>query len=297
VHVQPGTVFWNGLWGFNIPRLIQLSGISTTYNPTAGTGVVGRGVTATGTVGGANASGSLPIGGNSYSAGNASGGGNQIYDFADDNFDHTGLNFIGGGTVAVGGYQGGGPGNFSGIAGAATIGTMGSTFKAGLKDRYLPTKLTVALGPAPAELADKRWHLDLDPHHNDMYGDPLERITMDFGANPINGASYLAPLMQPILQKMGASNITVNKGAAVLATHMDTWQAHTRGGCRIGSDPTTSVFNKWQQSWTSQNLFAGGEITNTHGSSSTAGTHAIGPTTMVACDGIRKYLTSPGALV
>jgi len=173
VHIQPGTVFWNGLWGFNIPRLMQLSGTGPTYNPASGTGTIGRGVTPTSTVGGASASGTLAIGGNSYSAGNASAGGVSIYDFADDNFDHTGLNFIGGGVVSVGGYQGGGPANFSGIAGAATINSMGSAYKASLKNHYLPTKLTVALGPAPAELADTRWHLDLDPHHNDMYGGPL----------------------------------------------------------------------------------------------------------------------------
>jgi gluconate 2-dehydrogenase alpha chain len=297
VHVQPGKVFWNGLWGFNIPRLMQLSDIGQTYNPTSGSGTIGRGVTATGTVGGASASGSLPIGGNSYSAGNASGGGVSIYDFADDNFDHTGLNFIGGGVVSVGGYQGGGPANFSGIAGSATINSMGSTYKASLKNHYLPTKLTVSLGPAPAELADTRWHLDLDPHHNDIYGDPLERITMDWANNAVNGASYLAPLMEPILTRLGATNITLNKGTPAGTTHMDNWQAHTRGGCRIGSDPLTSVFNMYQQAWTTPNLFAGGEITNTHGSSVTAGTHAIGPTTYVGVEGIKKYLANPGPLV
>ncbi|MGD0638081.1 MAG: hypothetical protein ABSA72_08590 [Nitrososphaerales archaeon] len=297
VHIQPGTVFWNGLWGFNIPRLMQLSGTGPTYNPASGTGTIGRGVTPTSTVGGASASGTLAIGGNSYSAGNASAGGVSIYDFADDNFDHTGLNFIGGGVVSVGGYQGGGPANFSGIAGAATINSMGSAYKASLKNHYLPTKLTVALGPAPAELADTRWHLDLDPHHNDMYGDPLERITMDWASNAVNGASYLAPLMEPILTKLGAANITLNKGTPAGTTHMDNWQAHTRGGCRIGSNSATSVFNMYQQSWTVPNLFAGGEITNTHGSSVTAGTHAIGPTSYVGVEGIKKYLQSPGPLV
>jgi gluconate 2-dehydrogenase alpha chain len=296
VHVQPAKVFWNGLWGFNISRLMQLSGVGQTYNPTTGTGAVGRGVTATGTPGLANAVGTLNIGGNSYSAGNASGGGVSIYEFADDNFDHTGQNFIGGGVVSVGTYQGGGPGNFSGIAGAATVSSMGSAYKATLKDRYLPQKLTVALGPAPAELADKRWHTDLDPHYTDMYGDPLERVTMDWANNAYNGASYLAPLMAPLLTKMGAGNVTVNKGIAPGTIHMDNWQAHTRGGCRVGSDPSTSVFNKYQQCWTCENLFAGGEITNTHGSSVSAGTHAIGPTTYVGAEGIKKYLQSPGML-
>ena len=33
--MQPGTVFFNGLWGFNIIREMLLSGIGNPYNPYA----------------------------------------------------------------------------------------------------------------------------------------------------------------------------------------------------------------------------------------------------------------------
>ena len=38
----------------------------------------------------------MNFGSNTYSAGNALGGGYTFHDLCDDNFDHTGLNFIGG---------------------------------------------------------------------------------------------------------------------------------------------------------------------------------------------------------
>jgi hypothetical protein len=53
----------------------------------------------------------------------------------------------------------------------------------------------------------------------------------------------------------------------------------------------------WHQSWDVQNVFAAGEHQNPTGSTVTPGTHAIGPMAYVAVDGIKKYLTSPGALV
>ena len=80
-------------------------------------------------------------------------------------------------------------------------------------------------------------------------------------------------------------------------SHVPAWQAHMRGGARIGADPATSVFNKWQQCWTSENLFAAGEITETTGDNTTAGTHAAGPMSYVAAEGIIKYLAAPGPLV
>ncbi len=42
IHVQPGKVFFNGLWGFNIIRSMLLSGIGTQYNPTTVTGSLGQ---------------------------------------------------------------------------------------------------------------------------------------------------------------------------------------------------------------------------------------------------------------
>ena len=42
IHVQPAKTFVNTLWGFNIIRLMLLSGIGNPYNPTSITGSLGR---------------------------------------------------------------------------------------------------------------------------------------------------------------------------------------------------------------------------------------------------------------
>ena len=299
VNVQPGKVFFNGLWGFNLIKLMYYSSIGNPYDPVSVTGSLGRGAaigagaglvrTVTGTMDN--------IGGNSYTAGNALGGGYTMLDLADDNFDHSGQNFIGGAYALIGSYLGGGPTNFNFFAGAPSPSMIGSTFKATLKDRFLPTKLNLTFSPSGMWPPTTDKFIDLDPHYSDIYGDPLPRLTIDWGMNTVNCANYLAPKYADIMTKMGASNVKTN---AVVTTesHTQTWPAHIRGGARIGTDPNVSVFNKYQQCWTSENLFAAGEITHPTGSNTTTGgTHPAGANSYVAAEGIKKYLLSPGPLV
>ncbi|MGD0638982.1 MAG: hypothetical protein ABSA72_13180, partial [Nitrososphaerales archaeon] len=310
VHIQPGKVFHNGLWGLNIYRIEALSGIGNQYNPATVTGSSGRGwLEGYAPYAGTSASGTVDIGGNAYPAGNASGGGTDVFDFADDNFDHTGLNFIGGANFSVGGYLGGGPANLStiggGYGGAVTPANIGSAYKVKLKDMYLVTKQVVGATPFAPDIPTTQKYADLDPHHTDMYGDPLTRLTADWVANNYNGATYIAKsFVLPLLQKLGASDAAlstavnpgpdpVNPGPA----NIDWWGHHQRGSMRTGSDPSWSVYNKYMQSWSLENLFASGEICNTFGTYVTAGTHPAGPLSYVAAEGIQKYLAGPGPLV
>jgi gluconate 2-dehydrogenase alpha chain len=302
VHVQPAKVFYNGIWGYNIVRLMLLSGIGNPYDPSTVTGSLGRGteygVPPTNV---ASVTGKLGIGGNLYPAGNAEGGGIDILDLADDNFDHSGLNFIGGGMLRAGVYLGSGPANLT-IASGVGPNTMGSSFKASIKNYYLLKKTPVALSMDGPELEDTRWNVDLDPHHTDMYGDPIARWTYDFGANAYNCATYLSGSLSgpaaKILQKMGCTDITVHPGVAPGQLSMEAWPAHVRGGCRMGKNSSTSVLNMYGQTWTCHNLFAGGEITDTTGDNTTiGGTHPMGASLYLHAEGIRKYLESPGPLV
>ena len=297
VNVQPGKAFFNGLWGFNIIKLMMNSGIGNPYNPATGKGSLGRGIAMGVPPPVRTTIGTLNIGGNSYPAGNGYGGGYTMRDLADDNFDHKGLNFIGGGYPFVGFYSGGGPNNFAYYADQPTPAMIGSTFKASLKDAFLPTKTVVGIAPAGISPPVTDWYVDLDPHYTDRYGDPLPRTTIDWTMNEVNCANYLAPKFADVLTKMGCSNVQVTPEVTPNASHNPAWQAHMRGGARIGADPATSVFNKWQQCWTSQNLFAAGEICKPTGDNTTAGTHPIGPMSYVAAEGIKKYLASPGPLV
>lgn len=305
IHVQPATAFFVGLWGTNNTWIMQTSGIGTPYDYTSATGTVGRGVNSGPIFNpSASVSGVVNVGANAYPAGNASGGGYEILDFADDNFDHTGLNFIGGGDLEVGLYAGGGPNNLaiaSGGFGTASAATIGSSYKASVKDSNLPTKtflsLSVSMNPLPVTTK----YYDLDPHYTDLYGDPLTRVTFDgVDANVFNSNTYITPLLEPILTKMGATNVTLNKGPASLAAAGHTVGFagyHSKGGTRMGVSSNTSVVNKYQQSWTASNFFVTGESSSTVMDNITAGTHMIGPQCYLAAEGIRMYLSSPSELV
>jgi len=309
IHTQPGKVFFNGMWGYNMIRIMLLSGVGTPYDPVAQTGAVGRGLT-NGYLPyrGTSISGTLPnIGGNSYPAGNGSGGSVDIYDLMDDNFDHSaaGLNgnppFIGGAEIGFGGYPGGGPGNIT-FAGGVTSASMGPVFKATQKDKYLPTKTVLASTPLAHDIPTKDHYVDLDPHYTDIYGDPLARLTYDWTANTYNGARFLVTKVQEILGKMGAQNITIGSVVAPNTSSTPTndwWGHHLRGGCRIGQSSASSVWNLWNQGWAPfYNIFGAGEITNTSGDNVPSGTHVAGPQSYRAAEGIQKYLAlmTPGQL-
>ncbi len=166
------------------------------------------------------------------------------------------------------------------------------------KDVFIPQKTTLSLSGSGNVPPVTDYYVDLDPHYDDIYGDPLARQTLDNVANGTNCANDQASLYEAILNKMGASNVTVAQPATPLSAHVTSWSHHTRGGARIGSDPTVSVFNKWGQCWTSENLFAAGEIVEPVGScTETGGTHPAGALALMTADGIKKYLASPGSLV
>lgn len=295
IHIQPAKVIFNGIWGYNIIRLMLLSGIGKPYNPVDATGSLGRGLTDGYSPGVTNVRGTLEdIGGNAYSSGNASGGGFKILDFADDNFDHNGLNFIGGSAITIGGYLGSAPNLIT--ANNPAKENFGSQWKTRLKDNKLPTRLTVSSSPSGPEIPTKDQFVDLDPHYADIYGDPIARITMDWGANRWRPAEYIAPKVGEIFTKMGATNVTVTN-VPELNQHVDWWGHHMRGGSRMGEKPETSVFNKWMQQWDLENHFAASETSFPFGDNITAGTHPAGMLAYLAADGIKKYLNSPGPLV
>lgn len=294
VHIQPAKAVFNGIWGYNIIRIMLLSGIGRPYDPVAGTGSLGRGLTNGYSPSVTSVRGTMNIGGNAYSSGNAAGGGFKILDFADDNFDHKGQNFIGGSAITVGGYLGSAPGLITAFNPGKD--NFGSQWKAGLKDVKLPNRLTVSAAPSGPEIPTKDQFVDLDPHYTDIYGDPLARITIDWGANRWRPAEYIAPKVGEIFTKMGATNVAVNK-VPELNQHVDWWGHHMRGGSRMGEKSETSVFNKWMQSWDVENLFAASETSFPFGDNITAGTHPAGMLAYLAADGIKKYLNSPGPLV
>jgi gluconate 2-dehydrogenase alpha chain len=154
-------------------------------------------------------------------------------DWNADNFDHSGLGFIGGGMLAS-------LGEAKPIA-AATMGLppgipgWGSDWKSWLK------RNAQSVGGAGAQfdsLAYEGTYLDLDPVAKDPYGVPVVRMTHRLHTNEIRGAVFLVERLKSWLREAGAAETWVPEPQFVEARH-------AYGGTRMGADPETSVVDRY----------------------------------------------------
>ena len=182
--------------------------------------------------------------------------GTAVDDWADDNFDHTNLDFIGGGNLFV--YSDRRP-----IA-AASMNTFGrapqwgSAWKAFIKqnaDRWRGGYMQKTTLPYEDNF------LDLDPTVKDPLGFPVCRITFDFKENERKVAAFIQEKMVAWFQAAGA--IAIERGS-VGATGPTT---HAYGGTRMGLNPETNVVDRWGFSHEVPNLgILGASVMGTSGS-------------------------------
>ncbi|MBI1873138.1 MAG: GMC family oxidoreductase [Acidobacteria bacterium] len=159
---------------------------------------------------------------------------NNHDNWADDNFDHVGLDFLGGGNLWV----------FSdrrpiAAAGMGTFGrtpTWGSQWKAFVKENADRTN-TAYLQKTTLPYEDN-W-LDLDPEVKDPLGFPVLRITADYKDNERRVAAFIQDKMEQWYRTAGAIEIARGPlGTMGLNTH-------AYGGTRMGDNPETNVVNRW----------------------------------------------------
>jgi gluconate 2-dehydrogenase alpha chain len=301
INVQPATTIVSTIWGYLNPWLMMVSGIGKNYNPTTVSGTMGRGPHEPTGAPTRTAVGTINIGQtNTTWAGNAAMGSISTYDFANDNFDHTNVPvpYIGGTRNTYGGTASS-PG-LIGIASGGSAANIGSAYKAAQLNRTQVTKQNVSAAGSGMQLPQTTHYFDLDPHYTDIYGDPLTRYTIDYSPNATNASNDSVRLWSPVVQKMGVT-ITTGSPAVAGSAHEASYGIHIRGGVRIGSDPTLSALNKWQQIWSGTgpiNVFVAGEDTEPVGSNEqTGGTHPAAVTAHAAAEGILQYLKTPGSLV
>jgi gluconate 2-dehydrogenase alpha chain len=166
-----------------------------------------------------------------------------VDNWADDNFDHAGLDFIGGGNLWV--YSDRRP------IGAATMSTFGraprwgSAWKAFIKENADRSN-TAYLQKTTLPYEDN--YLDLDPSVTDPLGFPVCRITADYKENERRVAAFIQDKMAEWYLAAGA--IAVEK-APVGTMGPST---HAYGGTRMGVNPETNVVNAWGLSHEVPNL-------------------------------------------
>ena len=266
-------------------RLLLLSKIGRPYDPTTGEGVVGKNyayqITSSVNVFYKDKVLNPFIGAGSH--------GMLIDDYNGDNFDHSGLGFIGGGFIGI--VQ----------TGARPIemhptpdGTpaWGSKWKRAIAENYLKSTSVVTHG---AVMSHRGNCLDLDPTYRDVYGRPLLRMTFDFTDNEHKMSDYLTDRATELAKAMKPASIKANprKGSWDVVPYQTT---HNTGGAIMGTDPATSAVNRYLQSWDVPNLFV-------YGACAFPQNPGYNPTGTVAAlaywsaNEIRtRYLRSPGPL-
>src|SRR5262249_45361467 len=130
----------------------------------------------------------------------------------------------------------------------------GSKWKEAVRRHYNHTAIFNLSGTSSA----MRWnHLDLDPTYRDAWGLPLLRMTFDFPDNDLRMSRFVTTKASEIAHRMGAK-IVVNEprtGPFTVTTYQST---HNTGGTVMGNDPSTSVLNRYCQSWDVPNVFVVG---------------------------------------
>jgi gluconate 2-dehydrogenase alpha chain len=215
-----------------------------------------------------------------------------IHDFNADNFDHSDLDFIGGGSIGAGSGERNPISSVGGVSGANGE-SWGQGWKDALKSNW---DSITGVGIQGESLPYDDQYLDLDPTYRDRFGFPLLRLTFDWHENDYNLIRYLSPKMAEILQHMGATNIQTQEELQPYS--IGPYQStHCTGGAIMGTDPSNSVTNKYGQVWDTPNVFVTGAALFPQN----AGMNPTGTVLSLAYlagDGIvNQYLKSPGDII
>jgi gluconate 2-dehydrogenase alpha chain len=284
---QPAALIVTSMFALNNVRMLLLSGIGTPYDPHTGAGVVGRNYSYQ-TMSSVAAFFDDDVIVNPFMASGASG--TVINDFAADNFDHSGLGFIGGAYVgAVNSH--GRPIQFHPVPPGTA--PWGKAWKQAVVKHY---NHTVTINVHGSSMSQRQNYLDLDPTYRDAWGQPLLRMTFDFPQNDLKMAAYVTAKAVEIGKAMNAKQVAgyARKGPYTSEQYQST---HNTGGTVMGENPRTTVVNRYLQSWDVPNVFVIG-ASNYPQNASWNPTGTLGALTYWAIDAIKnKYLKNPGHLV
>ncbi len=276
---QPASLLFLSSWTFNNTRLLLLSGIGESYDPSTGRGTVGNNPTHQIATNAATAFFDQPL--NRFmGSGSAA---MFISDFDGDVFDRGTLPFLRGGTFGARGYGFQPIANF-GVVPRSVKPTWGSEWKKAAVDYY---DRTAVIGFTGEHFAYKSNFMDLDPTYKDTLGDPLLRLTLDWRDNERRMADFA--------RAMNAKEI--NPSAALRRSDSTRYQTtHVQGGTIMGNSPQHAVVNPYLQHWQLPNLFILGGSTFPQNASMNPTPTILALTYRTADAIIDRYLKNPGPL-
>ena len=275
------------LAGFTLTnaRLLLAGGIGRPYDPASGTGVVGKNFCY-------QASAGIPLFFRDRWLNPFLGAGASVTvmdEFNDDNFDHAGLGFHGGGFVAAGTSSG-----RPIMSRRLPPGTprWGTAWKQANADWYAHH---MAVGVQGSCYPHRENFLDLDPDYADAFGQPLVRMNFDFRGNEQRMMDFMAAKALRIAQAMGATVVGgVSRPGAAFETRFYNG-THVTGGTIMGPDPATSVVSPRLQHWDAENLFVVGASVFAHNSGHSP-TVLVGALALRLGDDLARYFARPGRL-
>jgi gluconate 2-dehydrogenase alpha chain len=283
-YEQPADVVMLGAFTMTNTRLLLTSRIGKPYDAETQTGVVGKNFcyqTSSGM--------SLFMKGKWFNPFLSTGSTQvSIDEFNNDNFDHTGLGFIGGGGIGASTY--GRPIRMRRVPPGTP--RWGSDWKRANAKWYAHS---MGMGVQGSCYPNRENFLDLDPTYKDAYGQPLIRMNFDWRENETRMSAYVTAKMAEIARATGAEILgPANPMRAPFDTRVYS-STHIAGGTIMGADPGTSVVSPHLQHWDAQNLFVVGASNFTHN----AGANPTGPLAALALragDDIAEYVARPRML-
>jgi Choline dehydrogenase and related flavoproteins len=283
---QPAEMVVLAAFGLNNVHLLLLSGIGEPYDPATGRGAVGRSYAyqITSTV-------DLFFRDRIFNPFMGSGAiGQVVDDFNGDNFDHSGLGFIGGGYI-IAGHTGGRPIQYRPVPDGTP--PWGTEWKRAVRQWY---GRSMSIGTHGAVTSHRGNYLDLDPTYTDSWGRPLLRMTFDFHDNEMRMADFLTDQAERIGRALNPAHMAVKPPVRPYSV-VPYQTTHNTGGAIMGDDPRTSVVNRYLQSWDVPNVFVPGASAFPQNAGYNP-TGTVGALVYWAVEAIKRdYLKSPGPLV
>jgi gluconate 2-dehydrogenase alpha chain len=282
---QPADLVLVTAFPLNNVHLLLLSGIGTPYDPATGKGVIGRNYTYN-----AGTSATLFFEGKNFNLFMGSGAlGMNTDDFDGDNFDHSGLGFVGGGMI---GSTAGSARPIQYHPTPAGTPRWGAAWKSAAHAAW---NSTIGVGGAASVQAYRGNYLDLDPTYKNAFGQPMMRLTFDWGPHEHKYSDFAATKIEQLAKALNPKSYVINK----VSDHYNIvpyQSTHNTGGAIIGTDPSTSAVNGYQQVWDVPNVFSIGASSFPQNASYNP-TGTVGALAYRTADAIvKRYIKNPGLL-
>lgn len=282
---QPADVVALTSYVLNNNRLLLTSNIGKPYDPETNEGVIGKNYCYQITAGATGFFEDDKF--NTYMGAGSLGA--TVDDYNGDNFDHSDLDFIHGGSLSIT-QTGRRPIDSNPVP--KDTPAWGSEFK-NQSLKYFNRSLSISA--EGASMPHRNNYLSLDPTYKDEYGNPLLRMTYDHTDQDRALHQYLSKKSADILEEMGADIVEENE----MSDHYDIvpyQTTHNTGGVIMGDDPEISAVNNYSQLWDMDNVFVIGASAFAHNSGYNP-TGTVGALTYRAVEGMEEYLDSGGQLV